>query len=165
MDRSERVNSSEGSRDEAEDYFGPRFLARIHARMHANPVTSVATKIVVTVAGVLVMLAGLVMMVTPGPGIVGLILGLAILSTEWRWADRWLDAARAYAKKAADSARDMDPALRRRRLLGLGAALGAAFVVLAIGIGQWGWPEPAEDGWTWIQGIVGGVPDLPGMDA
>lgn len=165
MDSSERGNGAEGTRDEAEDYFGPRFLARLHTRLHANPLTSVVTKIVVTIAGVVVMLAGLVMMVTPGPGIVGLILGLAILSTEWRWADRWLDAARAYAKKAADAALDMDSALRRRRLLGVGAALGAGLAVLAIGIAEWGWPESAEDGWSWIQSVVGGVPDLPGMDA
>lgn len=58
-------------------------LKRLHSRLHANPVTGLVTKIVVTFVGVGVLGAGLVMMVTPGPGIVGIILGLAILATEW----------------------------------------------------------------------------------
>ncbi len=39
------------------------------------------------VGGVLVV-AGLVMLVTPGQGIVTLVLGLAVLAREFRWADR-----------------------------------------------------------------------------
>jgi hypothetical protein len=34
------------------------------------------------------MLLGLIMLVTPGPGIVTIILGLAILGTEFVWAKR-----------------------------------------------------------------------------
>ena len=87
------MEDREQALEEAEEqYFGPRFLARLHVRLHSNPVTGLITKIVVTAVGVFVMFAGFIMMVTPGPGIVGLVLGLAILSTEWRWADRWLDA-------------------------------------------------------------------------
>lgn len=164
------MQETDPGRDDAEQpkgdeaYFGPKFLARFHQRMHRHPVTSVLTKVVVTVAGVVVMLAGVVMMVTPGPGIVALILGLAILSTEWRWADRWLDAARAYAKKAADAAMEMDPAVRRQRILW--GVFACVFVVVAVGgaIAVWGWPEMAEDAWDWAQARVGVLPDLPGMD-
>lgn len=146
-----------------EEYFGPRFLARLHARLHLNPVTGLITKMVVTLVGVLVMAAGLVMMVTPGPGIVGLLLGLAILSTEWRWADRWLDAARAAAHRAAEKAKQMDPVVRRQRL-----ALTAMVTVL-VGLLVWvvidllGWPRLAVTGWDWLQGIVTVLPELPGM--
>jgi len=52
-------------------------------------------RIAVTVVGFVVLLAGLVMMVTPGPGIVVILLGLAILATEWAWAERALDRAKA----------------------------------------------------------------------
>lgn len=150
--------------EEAEEYFGPRFLGRLHARMHRNPVTGFITKIVVTLVGVLVMTAGLIMMVTPGPGIVGLVLGLAILSTEWRWADRWLDAARAAARNAAEKAREMDPAVRRRRIAAVVLLVVAAALLVSGLLRLFGWPEVAIDGWDWVQSLNNAVPDLPGMD-
>ncbi|GGD32005.1 hypothetical protein GCM10007231_34390 [Nocardioides daphniae] len=146
-----------------QEYFGPRFLARIHARLHQNPVTSILTKIVVTTVGVLVILAGVVMMVAPGPGILGLIFGLAILSTEWRWADRWLDAARDAAHRAAEKAREMDPVVRRKRVAVLAmTALLVGLLVYAV-IDAHGWPHFAVEGWDWVQGLSGVVPELPGM--
>ena len=147
----------------AEEYFGPRFLARLHARLHLNPVTGLVTKMVVTLVGVLVMVAGVVMMVTPGPGIVALVFGLAILSTEWRWADRLLDRARQYAHDAAEKARKMDPRVRRRRLL-QGAGVVAA-VVLALGAYLWvfDWPGWVVSWWDQAQRWMGWLPDLPGM--
>ena len=146
-----------------EEYFGPRFLARLHVRLHSHPVTGLITKIVVTLAGVVVMLAGLIMMVTPGPGIVGLILGLAILSTEWRWADRWLDAARAAAKRAAERAREMDPAVRRRNIAAVALLVVAAVLVVSALVTAFGWPDLAVDGWDWVQDVVTVLPELPGM--
>src|SRR3954452_110286 len=67
---------------------------RLHHRLHRNRAMSATTKLVVTLVGSAVLTAGVVMMVTPGPGLVGIVAGLAILSTEWDWADRWLKAAR-----------------------------------------------------------------------
>jgi len=103
------------------------------------------------------------MMVTPGPGIVGIVLGLAILATEYDWAESWLAKAREKAHQARLKAESMDPRVRRRRLMLGGlvflalAAAATAFVV------AFGWPGFAVDGWSWIQGMVGWVPDLPGM--
>lgn len=148
-----------------EEYFGPRFLARLHVRLHKNPVTSIATKIVVTIVGVLVMLAGVIMMVTPGPGIVGLVLGLAILSTEWRWADRWLDSARGAARRAAEKAREMDPAVRRRNIAAVALLVIAVALLTSALITAFGWPDLAVDGWDWVQDVVTVLPDLPGMES
>lgn len=158
------IDDTERELEQAEkEYFGPRFLARFHARLHLHPVTGAITKVVVTLVGVLVILAGVVMMVAPGPGILGLILGLAILSTEWRWADRWLDAARDAAKRAADKAREMDPAVRRRRIaVGVLSVVAVALVLSAL-ITAFGWPDLAVSGWDWLQGFSGVVPELPGM--
>ena len=75
------------------------------------------TKVVVTVVGGLVMLAGVVMLFTPGQGILAIVLGLAILATEYAWAERWLRKAREKAAEAKRRAEGMDPAVRRRRLL------------------------------------------------
>ena len=61
-------------------------------------------RIAITVVGFVVLLAGLVMMVTPGPGVVVILLGLAILATEWAWAERALDRAKERGKDVLQSA-------------------------------------------------------------
>ncbi|MGH2572907.1 MAG: PGPGW domain-containing protein [Actinomycetota bacterium] len=58
-------------------------------------------RIGVTVAGLLLLLAGAVMLVTPGPGLLAIIAGLAVLGTEYAWAQRALDQAREKARQAA----------------------------------------------------------------
>ena len=49
-----------------------------------------ARRIVVGVVGVTVLLIGIVMLVTPGPALVVIPVGLAILSIEFAWARHWL---------------------------------------------------------------------------
>jgi uncharacterized protein (TIGR02611 family) len=141
----------------------PHPLRRLHARMHANPVTGLLTKVVVTIVGVLVIVAGIVMLVAPGPGIVGMILGLAILATEWAFAERWMNGMKEYAAQAAERARGMDPEVRRRRLL----LTGVTVVVIVGGVLGYliafGWPGFAVDGWDWAQARLGFLPELPGM--
>lgn len=46
------------------------------------------------------LLAGLAMIVLPGPGIVVIIAGLAILASEFSWAERLLDAAKVKLHEA-----------------------------------------------------------------
>jgi len=53
-----------------------------------------ARRIVVTVVGATVLLLGVVMIVTPGPAIVVIPVGLAILSIEFTWARLWLKKLR-----------------------------------------------------------------------
>src|SRR5690349_18276652 len=91
---------------------------------------SATTKVVVTLVGSAVLIAGLVMMVTPGPGLVGIVAGLAILATEWDWADRWLTSARRKLDQARAAAAGMDPRVRRRRILVTAAV--ALVVVVAV---------------------------------
>lgn len=50
----------------------------------------VARRVVVGVVGVTVVLLGIVMLVTPGPALVVIPVGLAILSIEFTWARMWL---------------------------------------------------------------------------
>lgn len=54
----------------------------------------VARRIVLTVVGLTVVLLGVVMLVTPGPGLLGMIAGLGILALEYTWARRWLTSVR-----------------------------------------------------------------------
>lgn len=57
---------------------------------------------VIMVVGVALLIGGLIMLVTPGPGIVVIIAGLAILATEFIWAERMLDKAKAHAATATE---------------------------------------------------------------
>ncbi|MDQ5874306.1 MAG: PGPGW domain-containing protein [Actinomycetota bacterium] len=59
-------------------------------------------RVAVTIAGFLVLLAGVAMLVLPGPGIVVIIAGLAILATEYVWAQRLLKIAKEKANQAKD---------------------------------------------------------------
>jgi hypothetical protein len=61
-------------------------------------------RIVVTIAGGAVLLAGVAMLVLPGPAIVVIPAGLAILATEYAWARRWLDKAKEKAELAKQKA-------------------------------------------------------------
>lgn len=59
---------------------------------------NIVVRIAIITFGTLVTLAGLAMMVLPGPGIVVIIAGLGILASEVSWAERLL----AYAKRKAN---------------------------------------------------------------
>jgi uncharacterized protein (TIGR02611 family) len=140
-----------------------RLLGRWHRRLHANPAIALVTKIIVSIVGFAVLLVGVITIVTPGPAIVLIPLGLAILSSEYHWARRWLDMAKKQALKARAKAAAQDPKVRRRRRLL--TALG--FVVLVGGIatyvGIYDWPAWVVARWEWAQGRAGWLPDLPGM--
>ncbi|HET6654046.1 MAG TPA: TIGR02611 family protein [Nocardioides sp.] len=136
---------------------------RIHRTLHGHPVLSLTTKLIVGVVGTLVTIIGVVMLVTPGPAFVLIPLGLAILSTEFEFARRWLRWARRKAEQAKERAEALDPAVRRRRLLLTGVAVlvavGGATTYLLV----YGWPHFAVGGWNWVQSLAGWVPELPGM--
>lgn len=53
-------------------------------------------RVIVGVIGTTVVLFGIALMVLPGPAIVVIPLGLAILATEFVWARRWLQRARTF---------------------------------------------------------------------
>ena len=53
-----------------------------------------ARRIVIAVVGATVVALGIVMIVTPGPALVVIPVGLAILAIEFTWARRWLKRLR-----------------------------------------------------------------------
>ncbi|MCU1499800.1 MAG: hypothetical protein JWM47_3753 [Acidimicrobiales bacterium] len=58
---------------------------------------SVLRRVGTIIVGFIVLFGGIAMMILPGPGILGVIAGLAILSQELAWAERLLE----YVKKRA----------------------------------------------------------------
>jgi uncharacterized protein (TIGR02611 family) len=137
--------------------------SRLYRKLHANPALALASKVAVALVGGLVVLAGMVMIVTPGPALVLIPLGLAILATEFRWARRWLEKAREQARLAKERAEAMDPRVRRRRLLLTGLAVLVVLAVAGTYLWLYDWPGYAVSGWDWVQGLSGWVPELPGM--
>ena len=79
-----------------------------------------ARRIVVAVVGLTVVLLGLVMLVTPGPGLVVIPLGLAILSIEFAWARNWLRRVRAEISRQAQNNRAGRAEQHRDRVSGQG---------------------------------------------
>ena len=61
-------------------------LTRIETWSNAGPVRAVVVKVLVTIGGPLVIAAGVAMLVLPGPGLVAIALGFALLALEYEWA-------------------------------------------------------------------------------
>ena len=76
---------------------GPRAVWRFIARS--------GKRVGVTVVGFVLFAAGAIMLVTPGPGLLVMALGLAVLASEYAWAERMLDKIRERSKDAYDRAR------------------------------------------------------------
>jgi uncharacterized protein (TIGR02611 family) len=95
-----------------------------------HPVLNTTWQIGVFAVGVTVLATGIAMLVLPGPGWIAIFLGLAILATEFAWAQTALHKAKMAAQKAKD--RTLDPAVRRRNTIVavvLGVLVGFAIIV------------------------------------
>ena len=61
-----------------------------------------ARRIVILIVGMTVLLIGIALIVLPGPAIVVIPIGLAILATEFAWAGHWLKIIKESAEKGAE---------------------------------------------------------------
>ena len=75
-----------------------------------------ARRVVVGIVGATVLLIGLVMIVTPGPAIVIITVGLAILSIEFTWARLWLKRLRRTISNRNSNDLDRRAAAHRERV-------------------------------------------------
>ena len=62
-----------------------------------------ARRLIVLVVGATILMAGLAMIVLPGPAVVVIPLGLAVLGTEFIWARRLLRRVKAAINRTGDS--------------------------------------------------------------
>ncbi len=81
-----------------------KFLERLIARFGLEKKPRLR-KTIVAIVGVSVILIGIVMIVLPGPAILIIPLGLAILATEFAWARRVLKRGKIFIDKAKRRAR------------------------------------------------------------
>ena len=71
--------------------------------------------IVIFVVGVVLIVAGLIMLVVPGPGLLVIVAGLAVLATEFAWAEAMLDKAKEKAAQAGSAAKKGISRFRKKK--------------------------------------------------
>ncbi|MFM9045248.1 MAG: PGPGW domain-containing protein [Solirubrobacterales bacterium] len=81
---------TDGDRDRAK---ARRIVSRIEERREVHRQMHWLPRVMVATVGFLVLLAGLAMLFLPGPAILVIPIGLAILSLEFVWAERLLEKA------------------------------------------------------------------------
>lgn len=96
-------------------------------------------RILFVLTGAVITLAGVAMLVLPGPALVVIPIGLAMLSMQFAWAEHALEKALTHAESAQQKAKEASPAQKR---------LTAAATVLGIG---------AVAAWA----IIGDIPLVP----
>jgi uncharacterized protein (TIGR02611 family) len=78
----------------ARDHARPARRAGLRHRLRTNPLTRHPYRIGVAVAGLAVVVGGVILLPLPGPGWLIVFLGLGILASEFAWAARLLSFAR-----------------------------------------------------------------------
>jgi uncharacterized protein (TIGR02611 family) len=69
-------------------------------------------RVFLIIAGFTLLLAGVIMLVTPGPGVLVIFLGLGLLAAEFVWARRLMDRMRRQSGRVLDAVwktKDEDP--------------------------------------------------------
>ena len=116
-------------KSDSEEREVPAIVQRLRDQRETHHERSRIVRVAFVVAGFVVLLAGVAMLVLPGPALVVIPIGLAILSLEFAWAanalDNVLDRASAAQEKAAGLSR------RQWVLLVVVAALCAAGALVA----------------------------------
>lgn len=84
-------------------------MRRLRAWLRQTITYKWARRVAVALIGGTVVLAGIAMIVLPGPAFIVIPLGLAILGLEFAWARLWLRRVKARAQQVIDG-------VRRRRM-------------------------------------------------
>lgn len=140
------MSTSDGDHEESSDPPGPDWLYRWRMRLIGQSRTrQLAWRVVVTVIGVAVTLAGIGMLALPGPGWAAIFLGLAILASEYVWARRLLRYTKDRAQGAASTVLAKENRGLALSLLLVALLLVAAFVSWYVY--RYGWTFDGALGW------------------
>lgn len=117
------------------------------------------------VVGWVMVLAGIAAMVLPGPGLLLLFGGVAVLSQQYEWAERRVDPLKFYALRAAAEGVETWPRIIMSSLGVLGLAAAGVLWAISPDVPGW-WPLPdglwLPGGWgtafsLWISAIIAGA--------
>lgn len=140
------MSDGDGGPDQSSDPPGPDWLYRWRMRIIGQSRTrQLVWRVVVTVVGVAVTLAGIGMLALPGPGWAAIFLGLAILASEYVWARRLLRYTKDRAQGAASTVLAKENRGLALSLLLVAVLLVAAFVSWYVY--RYGWSFDGALGW------------------
>ncbi len=112
-----------------------------------------AKRVAVETAGWILVVAGIAALILPGPGLLMLAGGLAILSQQYEWAERRMRPVELRAKKAAADGVQTVPRIVMSTLFALGlVALGVLWLVDPAAPSWW----PVRESWWLIGGWATG---------
>ena len=94
------------AQSDREKFLRPEWLERLRLKIARNKALELVYRLVVLAIGSVILLAGVAMLVFPGPGWAALVLGLLILATEFRWAEILLEPLQRLINKLASRAKD-----------------------------------------------------------
>ncbi len=117
------------AQSDREKYLRPEWLERLRLKIARNKALELVYRLVVLAIGSIILLAGVAMLVFPGPGWAAIVLGLLILATEFRWAEILLEPLQRLINKLASRAKD--PQARGENIVFVLVA------VIAIALGLW----------------------------
>lgn len=109
----------------------PRIVQRLEAQRERHRQRGFLVRMLYTIVGFTVLIAGLLMLVLPGPALIVIPIGLALLSLEFVWAEGLLERALQHGENAKRKAQETT---RAQRILTAIAGVLAVAAILAWGL-------------------------------
>lgn len=110
-----------------------------------------AKRVVLEGTGWLLLVLGTAALILPGPGLLGVSAGLALLSQQYEWAERYTEPVKLRALKAAAEGVETVPRIVMSLLaVAVLAGFGVLWIVSPPAPGWW----PVEE-WLWLPGGLG----------
>jgi uncharacterized protein (TIGR02611 family) len=119
-----------------EDAPKPTLVERMRDQREIHARRPLYLRVLITAAGFTLLLAGLAMLVLPGPALAVIPIALAVLSLEFAWAGRALETALEKAEQAKQSAKDTS----RFQKIVIGVAVGLGIVAAVVASILWELP-------------------------
>ena len=113
----------------SEDAPKPTLVERMRDQRERHSERPFWMRVLFVLAGFTLLLAGLAMLVLPGPALAVIPVALAILSLEFAWAGRALETAIEQAEKAKQTAKETSRF--QRLVVAVATALGIAAAIVA----------------------------------
>jgi len=113
------------------------------------PGGATARRVVLETIGWILVVVGVAALVLPGPGLLAIFAGLALLSQQYEWAERRLEPVKEKALKAARESVETTPRI---------VISTVSAVVLIVAGALWIWDPPAPAWWPLDEGwwLIGG---------
>jgi uncharacterized protein (TIGR02611 family) len=108
----------------------PKLIEKLEAQRETHRERGRLFRIGFGLVGLLVLIGGVIMLVTPGPAFVLIPIGLAMLSLEFVWAERLLEKSLEQAQIAQEKA--AQTTTTQRVLMAIATLLACAAALLAV---------------------------------